>query len=58
MHSQEDTHKALAIAEIAKLERVKTVFSHVDFSKDEVSPIYNISFDQTGSLIVSAADDG
>lgn len=53
-----DSHKALAISENAKLERVKTVFSHVDFSKDEVSSVYNVSFDQTGSFIVSAADEG
>jgi hypothetical protein len=50
--------KALEIAEIARIERIKTVFCHADFQTDEVSSIYNVQFDQTGSFIVSAADDG
>lgn len=40
------------------MERVKTVFCHADFSTDEVSSIFNVQFDKSGTLIISGADDG
>lgn len=37
---------------------MKTVFCHADFEKEEISSVFNVSFDRTGHLLVSGADDG
>ena len=34
------------------------MFCHSNFETDEVADIYNVYFDQTGSLIISAGDEG
>ena len=42
----------------ANFDRVKTVFGHCNFATEEVSSIYNVYFDQKGTLLVSAGDEG
>lgn len=50
--------KASQLDQFSRLKRAKTVFCHADFQTDEVSSIYNVTFDQTGSFVISGADDG
>ena len=37
---------------------MKTVFGHALIEEGYNAPIYNVKFDNTGSFIISGADDG